>query len=186
MHQVPTRLSRWVLNSALLASGPIVLAACETTIPPDALALRPESLQERQLQSRRFETIDEKTLLKTAAGLLQDMGYNIEESEVGLGVIVGSKQRDATDTGEMIGAALLSGLLGSEMLYDSEQQIRVSIVTRPSDLAQGQVVLRATFQRIVWNNQGGISKRETVSDVELYQDFFDKLSKAAFLQANDI
>jgi hypothetical protein len=57
------------------------LAACRTGIPKEALMLSPESLQDRQLQTRIFETDDEKKLLAAAAAVLQDTGFTIEDSE---------------------------------------------------------------------------------------------------------
>ena len=162
-------------------------AGCVSSqVPKDALALSPESLATRQLQSRRFSTRDERALLIAAAGLLQDTGFAIDESETGLGVIVGSKDREATDTGQVVAALLLAGLAGTEAVWDEKQKIRASLVTRASDLAPDEIILRVTFQRIVWNNQGTISRLETVDDEEIYQEFFEKLSKAVFLEANQI
>jgi len=54
------------------------LLACQPRIPRDALALSPESLRDRQLQTRIFETDDEKMLLTASAAVLQDSGYTIE------------------------------------------------------------------------------------------------------------
>ena len=53
------------------------LAACAHNIPRDAMALSPESLRDRQLQTRIFETADEKMLLTASAAVLQDLGYTI-------------------------------------------------------------------------------------------------------------
>ncbi len=52
----------------------VILAGCEPGIPKDALQLSPESLKDRQLQTRRFETRDEAKLLSASALLLQDLG----------------------------------------------------------------------------------------------------------------
>jgi hypothetical protein len=71
----------------------LCLISCQPRIPKDALALSPESLQDRQMQTRIFETTDEKMLLTASAQLLQDLGYTIDESEVPCGVIVASRDR---------------------------------------------------------------------------------------------
>lgn len=170
--------ARLLVGIALGCGGP--------QVPRAALELSPESLQNRQLQTRRFETEDERALLVVAAGLLQDMGYTIEESETKLGLIVGSKERDATDAGQIAGSVVLSILSGSDVPYDAHQQIRASLVTKPSPSSPSQTLLRVTFQRLVWNNRGVLWKREPIHDSAIYVEFFDKLSKAAFLEAQNI
>jgi hypothetical protein len=145
-----------------------------------------ESLATRQVQTRSFDTDKEGDLLQAAAGLMQDMGYTIEESETDLGLIVGSKDRDATSGGQVAGAILVGALFGTEALYDKEQKITVAIVTRPAGEEGTRMLLRATFQRLVWNNKGVLWKRQAVDDPELYTEFFSRLSKAVFLEANEL
>ncbi len=160
------------------------LTACHPRIPTEALQLSPESLALRQLQTRRYDTSDEKKLLQAGASLLQDMGFQIDESELKLGVLVGSKQADATDAGQIVGSILLAALTGHGVAVDKEQKVRVSLVTRP--LNPSQMTFRATFQRIVWNTEGRIGRVESLEEPELYQDFFEKLSKSVFLEAHTI
>lgn len=167
-----------------LISISLLLSACVPKVPKEALALRPDSLALKQLQSRKFETQDEKKLLLGAASLLQDLGYQIDESEVPLGVIIASKQADARDTGQIVGAVLIGVFLGSRMPIDTQQKVRVSIVTRPVN--SSELALRITFQRIVWDERGQVSRSESLEDPELYREFFEKLSKAVFLEAQQI
>ena len=158
----------------------IALAACTRGIPKEALQLSRESLQHRQMQSRQFETRDEAAILAASAALLQDLGFNLDESETDLGVIVASKRRDATEVGQIIGATLLM-FAGRNKSYDKEQQIRASLVTRPYG---DRITVRITFQRKVWNNKGKLTKIEGVNDRKIYQHFFDKLAKSVFLEAH--
>ena len=170
------------ITATLMAS--ILLTACQTTIPPEALKLSSESLQQRQSQSRRFETGNETKLLQAGAQVLQDLGFNIDESETKLGVIVGSKQRDATEAGQIAGAVVMAVLFGAAVPVDDTQTIRASLVTYPVD--KSETSLRVTFQRVVVNTQGQVSKIEGLTDPKMYQDFFDKLSQSVFLTANQI
>ncbi len=166
----------------LLAS--ISLVACTQTIPKGALQLTKESFELRQLQTRSFDTSSEKKLLVAGAGVLQDLGYNIDESETDLGVIVGSKDRDATETKQVAGAVLIAALSGVSVPIDKNQKIRASLITYPT--GKKTTKLRVTFQRIVWNTRGQVSKIQSIEDPHIYQEFFDKLSKAVFLEANEI
>jgi hypothetical protein len=166
-----------------LAVSALSLAAC-VTIPKDALMLKPESLADRHLQTKVFETTDEKSLLTACASLLQDVGFNLDESEVALGVIVASRDRDVTNIGQIIAYAFLSGLSGVPLPPDKHQKVMASVVTKPLD--DRRIAVRVTFQHMIWNTQNQISKNEQINDPKIYEEFFLKLSKAMFLQAHDI
>ncbi|MBE2191333.1 MAG: hypothetical protein IAE63_04050 [Alphaproteobacteria bacterium] len=162
----------------------LFIASCTETIPKSALQLSGDSLQLRQLQTRSFSSSNENKILLAGAGVLQDLGFNIDESETRLGVIVGSKDRDATEAGQIAGAVFMAVMFGANMPVDKNQKIRASLITRPS--GKGKTNLRITLQRVVWNTQGQISRTESISDPEVYRDFFSKLSKSIFLEANEI
>jgi len=170
----------------LLFSLLILIAGCQPQIPKDALIFSPQTLQERQLQTRRFDTNDEAAILSACAGLLQDLGFNLEESEIKVGVIVGSKDRSAVDAAQIVGSIFLALLTGVAMPTDTNQKMRACVVTRPVGENQESITVRVTFQRIVWNSQGQVSKREGLKDPKYYQEFFSKLSKAVFLEAHEI
>jgi hypothetical protein len=165
-------------------------AGCAQTIPKEALQLSKESLENRQLQTRRFDT-DEKILLSASAAVLQDLGFNITESETELGVIVCSKQREAKSAGQLVGAIFLAALTGVMTPIDKEQLIRASLVTNPihideTEKSKCQTAVRITFQRIVINTDGNVTRRECINEAEIYQEFFDKLAQSLFLEAHEI
>ena len=171
-------------KSALFLIALLCLSACAQTVPKEALELSPESLQQRQMQTRRFDTNNETKLLTASAQVLQDLGFTVEDSETKLGVIAASKDRDATETGQVVGAILLAILTKQAQAIDDKQKIRVSLVTRPASTKE--TLVRVTFQRVVWNTRGQVSKTEPLDDPKLYQDFFSKLSESVFLTANEI
>ena len=182
-----TRNVSWIVPHFLFL---LALCGCASTIPKEALQLSPESLKLRQLQTKRFDT-DEKTLLKSSVSLLQDLGFNIEETTSELGLITCSKQRDATSGSQIAGAVVLALLTGVATHVDKEQLIRASVVTRPIDTddphkSKPQTAVRVTFQRVVTNTQGQVTRRECIIDEQIYKEFFDKLSKALFLEAHDL
>lgn len=77
---------------SLLLLVVLTVTGCQSTIPKDALVMTSESLATRQLQTRKYATTKEGDILSAVAGVLQDMGFNLSESESGLGVIVASKK----------------------------------------------------------------------------------------------
>jgi hypothetical protein len=162
----------------------VSLTACQTGVPPDALKLSRESLERRQLQTRAFETADETHLLQASAGVLQDLGFTLDESETELGVIVASKDRSAVEAGQVAGQVAMALLFGVYTPVDKNQKIRASLVTRP--LTPERSAVRVTFQRMVWNDQGQVSKAEFIDDALIYQEFFDKLGQSIFLTGHSV
>ena len=52
-----------------------------------ALTLSADSMNQRQIQTRRFDTTDEAMMLAATVGVLQDMGFTIRESSAATGTI---------------------------------------------------------------------------------------------------
>lgn len=177
------QLRRTTPLAVLLAA--VILTGCETGVPKEALRINEQTFAERQMQTRRFETADEKMMLSAVAGLLQDLGFNLDESETRLGVVVGSKTRDATEAGQ-VALAIFAAAFGVYQPIDDRQLLRASVITRPVGENGQHVAVRVTFQRIVWSTDKRVTKAEALKDPEQYQEFFDKLSKAVFLEAHEI
>ena len=192
-----------LMSATLVAFSLLFVAGC-VTLPENAMELSPDSLKQRQLQTRRVEGIDEKALLAASVGVLQDLGFNVDEAETRLGVIVASKKRSAVDTADIITSSLetlaveivFALVFGDDeregdIHFDVTQKIRISIVTRPALDSSGQPlqdtqVIRVTIQRLVWDDEGNLSREESIEDPKVYQKFFDRLSKSIFLELQAI
>ncbi|MBM3243724.1 MAG: hypothetical protein FJZ12_02690 [Candidatus Omnitrophica bacterium] len=175
-----------------LCSLSVLFAGCLATTSDSLLKTKEVSLQARQIEMRQFDTKDEVKVLSATAAVLQDMGFTLTEVENKLGLIVGSKERDATVPGQVAMAAFVdilaaAGGSSSNALanVDSVQTILVSCVTRKS-LEGNKVAVRVTFQRVVFNRMNQISRLETIKDSKIYEGFFEKLSKSIFLEADKI
>jgi hypothetical protein len=168
-----------------LALGLTLLSGCQSPVPPQALAPKQQTLEMRRIQSRRFDGGDEKKILAASAALLQDLGFNIEETSSELGLLVASKDRSAVETGQVVASVVVALLTGAATPYDKDQRFRASITTQVSE-DKKSVIVRVTFQRTVWNTQNQVSRNEALSKPQQYQEFFQKLSKAVFLEANDL
>ena len=177
-------MGRWVITVTAVFVVASFLSGCVNQMAREALTLQPEALEQRRIQTRRFETQSEHELLTASLEVLQDLGFSVDETEPDLGLIVASKNRDASSTGEMIGAFIIGAAGDTQVSYNVEQRIRASVVTR--GLGKSGTSVRVTFQRIVWNNLGEISINESIEEPKLYQEFFAKLSNSLFLTAFDI
>ena len=82
-------------------------------------------------------------------------------------------------------------MFGVTSSIDKTQKIRVSLVVRPSknDVRAADAkdfYVRVTFQRIVRNTAGAVTRIESIEEAEIYQEFFARLSKSLFLEAQQI
>ena len=185
----------------------LIVAGCGSSLPKHVLRLTPDSLQNRVLQTRKYEGISEADLLSASTGVIQDLGFIIDESETNLGLIVGSKKRDAPPDATqrtvqvlvttvslflaVIVAVVTKGEAGEDIVYvppvDDYQKLWASIVIRPtSEDSDKTHYVRVTFQRIVWDTEGEIDRMQSLSEPEMYQKFFDLLSKSVFLEGQKI
>jgi hypothetical protein len=92
-------------------------------------------------------------------------------------VLAGSKDRDAKETGQVVGQLAITiglALLGARYnpVWDTDQVIRATITTQPLGLREAQ--LRISFERIVTNNKG-LSRAEELTEVEFSHGFFDRV-----------
>ena len=163
------------------------------TVPQGLLKPDEGYLSKRQLQMRQYETINQEQIVSSVAGVLQDLGFTLEDSETALGFVAASKKADAKSKSQITGAVILdvlSSLGGTASVNntanaDNYQVIKASVITKPG-LDNKQTVVRVTFQRIVWNMSNQINRVETIKDPEMYQRFYNSLSKAIFLEAQEI
>jgi hypothetical protein len=125
------------------------------TMPKGFLKLSETSLEKRQLQMRQYDTTNEEQILTAIAGVLQDLGFTLDSSETKLGFVAASKKADATNGGQVAGAAVLDILAALSGSYsnamancDRSQVVKASIITRLG-LDGKKITVRVTFQRIV-------------------------------------
>src|SRR5690554_1303567 len=213
------------MRRSIVVGAPLALAACAVKLPDNTFLVSDELIQQRQMQSRRFRGLTEEAALVASSNVLQDMGYNLEGSEVALGVLTASKDRDATNAGEVVGAILMAALFGVSTAISKSQRIRVSLVVQPAgrhsaiapqyaggtgitpleaakealetlpeetraqviDEAQtpSDYVVRVTFQRVVTRTDNS-TLVATINDPAIYQEFFEKMSKSVFIEAQQI
>ena len=189
-----------VLLCLLLSVGPPVLAVgCvrQPTQPAELFQLSPESNANRAMQTRFFETTNDKELLSASAAALQDLGFQVEESVREVGFLRAAKERSAREYGQYLNQFFvwLLSLGHLIMPVDLHQKVAATIVTRPLSQDGSRQEVRIMFYRVLWKGEGqadrnyippGEQKMEMIRDPEIYQQFFAKLSKAVFLEPHAI
>lgn len=116
----------------------------------------------RSIQSRAFDTKDEKKLIRTIAATLQDLGYQGTNVSVEAGTVSAYK---------MDNCGQVQSLYGSQDIACLEN-ISVTVRKRNPE----QLLVRANVTR----------QRQQVTRPRPYRRFFDALSEAQFLEANRI
>jgi len=192
----------WGPAGACLATLSLVCGCVGAKKPEEFFQLSAESPKYRAAQTRFFETSDENELLSASAAVLQDLGFQVEESVPELGFLRATKERSAREYGQDIGRILVVLLSMGRYLMpvDLHQKIAAAMIARPVNPDASRHEVRIMFYRVVWKGDGQISsgqgqtqyippgqqKMEMLRDPEIYQQFFAKLSKAVFLEAHKI
>jgi len=169
-----------------------------TSIPPeDFFLLSEESPKYRAMQVRMFETFNETELLSASAAVLQDVGFEVEESVLPVGFLRAEKERSAREYGQEIRRFLVLILSFGYILtpVDLHQKISATVISRPLNPEASRFEVRVMFYRVVWQGEGYVERStippggqwmEMIRDPEIYQQFFAKLSKSVFLEAHKI
>ena len=148
------------------------------------------ALNLRSMQTRRFDTFDERRLLRAATQTLQDLGYTVTESSLKSGVLVGAKERDAEESGQIAGQVMLTLIFAALGTYhsptwDASQKIVVTLTTSPVENSN-QSDVRVSFDRRLTNNYGDLWRSEVILDPRVYQEFFEKFSQGVFLEGQKL
>jgi len=179
----------------------VLLTSCATTSKPATFfQLTPSSAKYKALQSRIIETSNDNELLSASAAVLQDLGFQIEESVVDAGMLRAVKERSARKYSQEIGRVFvfLLGILGRQIIIlpvDLHQQIAATLIMHPVKNSTSHYNVRIIFHRTIWQSDGssgaqsippGLQTMEMIYNPEIYQQFFAKLSKSVFLEIHQI
>jgi hypothetical protein len=169
----------------------LLLGGCATSMPKSALRLSESTLDLRSMQTRVFEAESEQVILNAAVATMQDMEYNIDEIEQGLGIITASKTTDADATAAIAKFTILEliCIAASACHVDptdipDKHTVTMSMVVLPSLARANDFTARVTVHYETFNTKGETIKLESIVDDDVYQEIFRKLSNALFIQAN--
>ena len=168
--------------------------------PESFFDLSPTYNKEKALQIRFFETSNYHELVSASAAVLQDLGFQVEESEHEVGLLRAVKERSAREWGQEIGRVFLAmvGMVGGKVILlpvDLQQQIVATLTVFPVNNNTNRFGARIIFDRKIWKGGGsngsaslppGEQRLEMIDEPLIYQEFFSKLSKSVFLEAHHI
>ena len=179
----------WSRCSALLLLLIATLQGCANSIPEEALRLHESALDIRSMQTKSYAVKSESVILSATVAALQDMEYNIDALEKSLGIISASKVTDVDSAAQKIGLILMDAVCvlggdpcGAYGTARDRQTTSMTMVVLPSLERNDEFVVRVTLQRAVFDKQGRILTLENINDADTYQDVFEKLNKAIFLE----
>jgi hypothetical protein len=175
--------------------GTLALGGCATNqVPESALRLEESTLEVRSIQTRKMEAPSEIAILTATIAVLQDMEFNVDRIEKSLGVISASKVSDADDSGDKAKLIFLDLLCAAggqpgSCNYSSqardEQHIVLTMVVLPSLERSGEFSVRVTMQRAILDTMDRILVLERIEAPEVYQEVFDNLRQALFLEVSE-
>ena len=113
-------------------------------------------VQLRSIQSRAFDTTDKEKTMRAIIATLQDLGFMLDRADYTLGVVTASKAR------------------ADSMQMQVYATLRITVTVRPR--GEKQLLVRASAEY----------QRSPVTDPKPYQNFFNSLEKAMFLEAHQV
>ena len=144
-------------------------------------------------QTRRYPQVDREAVLFAGSAVLQDMGFRVTGGERRFGLLVGEKTADVPGAGltHAVGEAMLvtattilSVALGENLIMDLPEQvaqrIHVSLLVTP-DGDNGATTVRISLDRDMIYDHGYTIPDHTELPL-VYQEFFERLSRAVFLE----
>ncbi|MDJ0698772.1 MAG: hypothetical protein QNJ07_02850 [Woeseiaceae bacterium] len=75
--------------------GLVVLAGCATTTPVD-ISGSGSQLEARQIQTRKYDTLDKALTMRSVIATLQDLGFTIDQADAELGAITATRYHEYT------------------------------------------------------------------------------------------
>lgn len=147
-------------------------------------------------QSRVLANPDVDEVWLAGSGVLQDMGYKLTGGEQAFGLLLGEKNAEVSDAGivHAISEAivvtitvLLSIAGGQDVVTDLPEQIaqRIYVSLLVTGHTSGGTLVRISLDRDMYYDNGWVIPDHTELPL-VYQEFFDRLSKAIFLEGEQL
>ncbi len=194
---IPLALALTLIGSVV---APAALALQTRPLAMEPLfQLNPTSAVDLETQTRDFQTHDQEAVFLASASVLQDMGFKVTGGEREFGLLMGEKTAEVMGAGtaHAVGEAalvtvtvILSLLIGEDVVTDLPEQVAQRIhvnllVSAAKDDARNATEVRISLDRDMLYDHGGMIPDHTELP-RVYQEFFDKLSKAVYLEGEQL
>ncbi|MDF2549405.1 MAG: hypothetical protein K0S07_472 [Chlamydiales bacterium] len=134
----------------------------------------------RQIQTKSFNSVDMKNVMKVMLSVLQDDGYIVKNANLDLGLISATKEMSVESRKEKTLSLMVNG---EQARWKKNAQIEVSATVNSFG---SDVKVRVNFQKKVIDNIGAPVSVDQVLDPEMYLDFFNKVSKGLFIEGEGL
>jgi hypothetical protein len=175
-----------MLRHATPAALALLLGACATS-QQSALPRYPQSpLELRQAQTRAFDDVDARLVLKAALNALQDEGYVIREANAELGLVTAVMEwqsRKPNGTLRVLKWMAAFPTYGASLLVPtgSHEFSAVEANVNVTQEATGTRVRISLVAKVTEKN-GNVRSVKPVEDMLAYQSLLGRLDKAVYLQ----
>ena len=71
--------------------GLLIVGGCAATMPPPDITGAGTQLETRQIQTRRYDTLDKAMTMRSVIATLQDLGFTIDQADAELGTITATR-----------------------------------------------------------------------------------------------
>ncbi len=161
--------------AALIASASVFIL-CTVGCTPKNITPPKTQLEVRQYQTRNYNSMDTKQVMKAVINALQDEGYIIKNADKELGFITAAKEIDVESSGEAFVSRLF---LGAAARFKKNSILEAS--ANISEYGKDTKV-RMIFQAKTLDNFGSPLDAKQMDDENFYQTFFSKIDKSLFLE----
>jgi hypothetical protein len=171
-----------VLLAGLLAVLGVSLNGCTNVPTLEPSQLTP--LQIRAIETRSYEGMESKAMLKTVLNVLQDEGFLVDYGNSDLGLLHASRTIGGNSTEQVFGSAI--ELFGVRRRFPPTM-LTIEATANITE-AGNRIKVRLTFQHqdrtvlFTGANANTVSSAVPVTDPRIYQEFFAKLDRGLFIQ----
>lgn len=83
------------LKKMLPVLGLLFIGGCATTTPSNVIG-QGTQLETRQIQTRKYDTLDKQMTMRSVIATLQDLGFTIDQADLDLGTVTATRLHQYT------------------------------------------------------------------------------------------